>query len=92
MNPTIIIGCLNTMTRNQLRAVASSLKVSRGKKKTDTLANVMDAICTNDARLSVEFTIREKSQFGQDFTNAIFKKKLRTYREDIVIISPPKSL
>lgn len=86
MNPDQIVNSLNTMTRDELRAVATKLNVPRGKDKINTVANLSTAIAAGAARFTLEFTIREKGIADSTYANAIFKKKLRTHKPDKVVL------
>lgn len=86
MKASQVLDALNTMTRDELRAVAARLNVPRGKDKVNTVSNVATAIVGGDARFTLEFTIREKGIADSTYAPAIFKKKLRTHKPDKVTL------
>ena len=86
MNPVQIVESLNTMTRAQLRATARKLNIRTGRNKSDSVANIVTAIATQNARFTVEFTIREAGVAGSSYAPAVFQKKLRTHKPDKITV------
>jgi len=85
MKPSLIIDTLNSMTRHELRAVATKLNVPRGKEKVNTVANILTAISNKDARFTVDFSIKEKGIPASNYAPTIYRKKLRTHKPDKVL-------
>ena len=83
-----ITDTLNTMSRDELRAVASKLGVKPGKDKANTVQNLTSAIEAGNARFTIEFTIREKGTAGSSYANSVYRKKLRTHKPDKVLFAP----
>ena len=77
---------LVSMTRDELRSVASVLNVPRGKDKADTIRNLTDAIDKGAARVSITATIKANPANGSTFARTIFSKKLRTYKPAKVLV------
>jgi hypothetical protein len=80
---------LETMTRAELRAVATHLNVPRGKEKKNTIVNLTDAITLGLARFKLVFTIKTNPPAGGQFSRKLFIKKLRTYGVGKVLLRPP---
>lgn len=89
MNKTLITLTLNSMSRDELRAVAQRLNVPRGKDKNNTIANLVNAIEQKTARFTLQFTIRPNTDPNARFSPAIYCKKLRTHKTDKVIVPAP---
>jgi hypothetical protein len=78
-NPAIARPLLASMTRDELRAVATSLNVSRGKNAKDTAANLEKAIADGKAHVKAVCTISFKPADGSASRVTYFGKTLRTY-------------
>ncbi len=70
---------LASMTRDELRAVASALNVPRGKNAKDTIANLEKAIAEGKAHIKAVCTISFKPEDGSASRKTYFGKTLRTY-------------
>lgn len=70
---------LNSMTRDELRAVATSLNIPRGKNAKDTIANLSKAIADGKAHVKAVCTISFKPADGSASRVTYFGKTLRTY-------------
>lgn len=80
---------LGTLTRDQLRALASKAKVHRGRDKKNTIANLTRAIA--DGKLWYKSTIdifTPPTTPDAFYTRSrIFAKKFRSYKPDRVILN-----
>ncbi len=70
---------LQSMTRDELRAVATSLNVKRGKNTSDTIKNLETAIAEGKAHVKAVCTISFKPADGSASRKTYFGKTLRTY-------------
>lgn len=78
-----------SMTRDELRAVAISLNVPRGRNKTNTIANLISAVNDGTAHVKMLCSIEApRSAILPDGFTA-FVKKLRTYKPDQVVVKHP---
>ena len=68
-----------SMSRNELRALATSLNVPRGKSNKDTIANLEKAIADGKANVKGVFTVSFKPADGSASRVTYFGKTLRTY-------------
>lgn len=85
-----IQSALETMSREELRAVATHLNVPRGKEKKNTIVNLADAFTSGKARFKLVFTIKTNPPAGAQFgSRKLFIKKLRTYGDEKVLLNPP---
>lgn len=87
MNGNLINTTLGSMSRSQLRNTARRLGLRTGRNKADSLRNIRNAIETNSARFTVQFTIRPNTDPNARYSPAVFSKKLRTHKADKVLIS-----
>lgn len=87
MNGNLINTTLGSMSRSQLRNTARRLGLRTGRNKTDSLRNIRNAIETNSARFTVQFTIRPNTDPNSRYAPAVFSKKLRTHKADKVLVS-----
>jgi len=78
-NPATVAPLLNSMTRDELRAVATSLNVPRGKNAKDTITNLMKAVAANKVQVKMDCTISFKPADGSKGRVTYFGKTLRTY-------------
>ena len=85
MNSSQVTDALNTMTRSQLRAVATRLNVPRGRNRQDTVENLTNSIVNGNGRFTLQFTIRENGISDDSYARTIFAKKLRTHKPDKVL-------
>lgn len=86
MQTLTIVNTIGTMTRSELRAVATQLNVPRGRNRSDTVKNLAKAILDGKARFTIQFTLRSNEQPDVRFAPTIFSKKLRTHKPDKVIV------
>lgn len=88
MKPSLIIDTLNSMTREELCAVATKLGVPRGKGKNNTVGNLVTAFGNGQAQFTIQFTVRSNPTNPDVNTvgNAIYSKKLRTHKPDKIMI------
>ena len=70
---------LTSMTRDELRAVATALNVPRGKNSKDTIANLETAIDAGKAQVKAVFTISFKPEDASAPRLTHFGKTLRSY-------------
>lgn len=88
MNGNLINQTLGSMSRSQLRNTARRLGVRTGHDKADTIANIRTAIENNDARFTVQFTIRPNTDRTARYMPAVFSAKLRTHKPNKVLVQP----
>lgn len=79
---------LNSMTRDELRGVATSLGIPIGKEKKNTVANIVRGIIDGKVQLKTMFYIFAPATTTAP-RRALFVKKLRTYKDDKVIQPAP---
>ena len=77
--PTVAITLFESMTRDELRAVATSLNVPRGKNAKDTIANLTQAVADGKAQIKMVCTVSFKPADGSASRVTYFGKTLRTY-------------
>ena len=80
---------LNSMTRDEVRALATHLNVPRGKDKKNTVANLSRAIADGKARIKSLVTISANPPAGVSYTPPLFVKKFRSYKPDRVLSTVP---
>ncbi len=80
---------LASMTREELRSVARVLGVPRGKNTKDTIANLTQAVADGKAQVKMVGYITTPVTPEQPFRKTLFVKKLRTYKDDKVLVSVP---
>ena len=80
---------LGTLTRDQLRALATKAKVKTGRDKKNTIANLARAI--SDGKLWFKTTVdlfTPPTVPGAFYTRTrLFSKKFRSYKPDRVVVS-----
>jgi hypothetical protein len=86
VDDTVIL--FETMTRDELRVVATRLNVPRGRDRTTTIDNLVDAVAEGKAQVKFVAYINEPPAPGCDKGNPIFIKKIRTYDGDRNILVP----
>lgn len=87
MNANLINTTLGSMTRSQLRNTARRLGLRTGRNTSDTIRNIRSAIESNDARFTVQFTIRTNTDKTARYSPAVYSAKLRTHKPNKVLIS-----
>lgn len=98
VNPLNHRSFLNTLTRDELRALATHLGVPRGKDKEDSITNLTDAITKGTAHvktivyISTPPTPEAKAANPYAKGNTLFVKKFRNYKTDKVIIPVPPAV
>lgn len=70
---------LATMTRDELRAVASEINVPRGKNTKDTIKNLEKAVADGKLHFKASCTLSFKPEDGSAPRKTYFGKTLRTY-------------
>lgn len=87
IKPSLIVDTLNSMTRDELRAVATKLGVKCGKAKNNTVGNLMIAFANVQAQFTIQFTVRSNPTNPDVDTvgNVIYSKKLRTHKPDKIM-------
>ena len=70
---------LATMSRNELRKVASAYNVPRGQNKSDTVANLQTAIENDTLRIRAEVSLKAKPVNGQMYGSRLWTRKYRSY-------------
>jgi len=85
MKANLITDSLNTMTRDELRAVAIHLNVPRGKEKNNTVSNLAAAIHAKKVRFSLQFTLRPNTDPTATTAPTVYSKKLRTHKPDKIV-------
>ena len=83
---------LNSMTREEVRALATHLGVKRGKDKKNTVANLARAVVDGKARIKTLVTISSPPLAGCAFGRTLFVKKFRSYKPDKVTSPVPPVL
>ena len=78
-NPAIARPLLDSMTRDELRALATSLKVKQGKSSKNTIINIETAIKEGKAQVKAVFTVSVKPADGSASRVTYLGKTLRTY-------------
>ena len=81
LNASIARLSLETMSRDELRNLATKCNVPREKEKKNTVDNLVSAMEKNEIRMTSAFTIRTGEKEG----DMVYCKKLRTAREDSVV-------
>lgn len=82
---------LNSMTRDEVRALATRLNVPRGRDKKNTVAHLARALADGKARIKSIVTISELPPAGSTYGRPLFVKKFRSYKPDRVLQSVPTS-
>ena len=77
--PAIARPLFTSMTRDEMRALATSLNVPRGKSNKDTIANLEKAIADGKAHVKAVCTVSFKPADGSASRVTFFGKTLRTY-------------
>lgn len=89
MKTNQITDALNSMTRDELRAAATQLGVTRGKEKVNTVQNLVAAINENKVRFTLAFYLRPNTNPDSVIAPTVYAKKLRTHKKDKVMVPPP---
>lgn len=90
-NKSVLIEqVINTLTRDELRALATQFGVPVGKSKENTITNLMEAIQNGKARVKLMVYVGHPPVQGQKYGQFIFAKKFRSYKEDKIVIPLPK--
>ena len=79
---------LSTLTRDELRALASRVSVPRGKDRVDTIINLTDAIVAGKVMVKNVVTVYIPPTPENPWRQTVFVKKLRTYKEDKTLVCP----
>ncbi len=90
-NVTIAAILFNSMTRDELRAVATVLGVPRGKDRQNTVSNLTSAVEDGKAGLKAVCTVCKPPSGVVKFSRPVFIKKLRTYKGDKVLMNAPEA-
>ena len=77
--PTVAVPLFDSMTREELAALAKSLGVSVGKSKANTIANLNKAVAAGKAQIKMVCTLSFKPADGSASRVTYFGKTLRTY-------------
>ncbi len=89
-NVALAVVVLNSLTRDELRAIATTINVPRGRSKDNTVDSLVTAIRTGKAHVKSLVTISTPPPAGQSFGGTtLLVKKLRTYKPDRIITAPP---
>ena len=80
---------LASMTREELRNVARSVNVPRGKNTQDTLANLKTAVADGKLHVKTLGYVYSSTPEGER-GSCIFIKKLRTYKANKTLFAPPQ--
>ena len=82
---------LDSLTRQEVRNIAITLGVPRGKDKKNTIANLARAIADGKAQFKSVVTIYANPQPGSLNTHGktLLSKKFRTYKDDKVLYPVP---
>jgi hypothetical protein len=83
----MITQTLDNLTRDEARAIATKLGVPRGRNRADTIKNLVAAVETKKARLSVTVTIRSNPHPEASYAPALFSKKFRTHKPNKVLVA-----
>lgn len=78
----IVTTLLATMSRDDLRNIATVANVPRGKDKTDTMKNLTAAVEQGTLQLKTVCTLQLPPKNGQTFKKPVLIKKLRTYKPE----------
>jgi hypothetical protein len=78
-SPSIATPLFASMSRDELRALATSLNVPRGKSNKDTIANLEKAVKDGKAHVKSVCTVSFKPADGSASRVTYFGKTLRTY-------------
>ena len=70
---------LSSMTRDELRAVATEIGVPRGKNASDTAKNLQQAVADGKLHFKASCTLSFKPADGSASRQTYFGKTLRTY-------------
>ncbi len=73
------IPLLSSMSKDELKAVATSLNVPHGKSNKAAIANLAKAIDEDKAHVKVVFTISYKAADGTEGRRTYFGKTFRSY-------------
>ena len=98
VNPLNYRLVLNTLTRDELRALSTHLGVQRGKNKEDSITNMVSAFTNGMAHvktivyISTPPTLESKAIDPYAKGNTLFIKEFRNYKTDKVIIHVPPML
>jgi len=80
---------LESMTRDEIRNLATHLGVKRGKDKKNTVQNILAAFRLGTARIKVFATISAAPAAGTTYGKTLYVKKFRSYKEDKLIQAVP---
>lgn len=75
----VVAVLLSSMTRDELRAVATEIGVPRGKNAKDTAANLQKAVADGKLNFKASCTLSFKPEDGSAPRKTYFGKTLRTY-------------
>lgn len=95
-SPTLALPLLQSMSRDDLRAVATNLGVPRGKNREDTIANLADAVEEGKAHIKANWTISFKPADGSKSRETYFVGMNRTYisgpgkGNEVIFVAPAK--
>lgn len=76
---TVAAALLASMTRDELRAVATKINVPRGKNAADTIKNLQQAVADGKLHFKGVCTLSFKPSDGSASRVTYFGKTLRTY-------------
>ena len=74
-----------SMNWAELKSVAKVLKITVGKNKAVTMANLTDAVAHGKAGIKLVGYISAAPAEGSTFRPTVYIKKLRTYKDDKVV-------
>lgn len=86
-NCTLFIATLlSTLSRDQLRSIATVSNVPRGKDKTDTMKNLTAAVENGTLEFKALCTLQLPAADGKTFKKPVLIKKVRNYKPEKVYL------
>jgi hypothetical protein len=77
---TQVEAILSSFNRDEIRAFAKNWEVARGKNKSDTLRNCVDAIMDNKARVCMTIMVKPNHACANEIGESFAVKKVYSYK------------
>lgn len=77
----VLITLLSTLSQSELRNVAAASQVPKGKSKTATMDNLIEAVEKGTLQFKIIGTLQIPPSETSSFKRPVLIKKLRTYKE-----------
>jgi len=79
---------LNSMTRNELRSLAQSAGIPRGRDKKNTVAHLVRAVSDGKLHFKSLVSLTVPPVAPDSYGKTLFVKKFRSYKPDKTLVTP----